>query len=151
MKITITDAYGNQIELDVSRDIALFIRENDRYMELLGEIDRRQFRILHFDKRAWENMHNLSTGYSAEDEYLNIPEEKVKAEEAWYQKRLNQYREFLPAIQAACTETQWRRFFLHSACGLTTREIAQMEGCNQRAVCKSITGVRKKIKKILPI
>ena len=147
--IIIEDAHGKRIEVDVSEAVAVYMEENKRYMKRLDKIDERHFRLIHFEKRAWENMQGLSTEYSAEDEYLGIPEERALLELEEYQCRMAWCRTMLHRLQDACTQTQWRRYELHKVFGHTIREIAEMEKCNQRAVFKSIKGVEKKIIKIL--
>ena len=149
--IIIEDAHGKRIDVEVSEAVAIYMEENRLYMKRLEKIDERHFRLIHFDKRAWENMQGLATEYSAEDEYLCIPQEKEQLELEDYQHRLAWCRMMLRRLQDACTEIQWRRYELHKVFGHTIREIAEMERCNQRAVFKSIKGVEKKIIKILSV
>lgn len=147
--IIIKLADGQSMEVEADRSVIIFLEENDRYIQSLAEIDSKEFKMLHFDKPAWENMHSLSTVYSAEDEYLGIPESRYKAERDFYRMRLAECRRLLPLIQNACTETQWRRFVLHKVHQLTTRQIAEAEQCRHQAVVKSISAVERKIKEVL--
>ena len=147
--IIIEDAHGKRIEVEVSDVVAIYLEENKRYMKRLEKIDERHFRLIHFDKRAWENMQGLSTEYSTEDEYLGIPEEKALLELEEYQRRLAWCRLLLRHLQDACTQTQWRRYELYVVNGYSLREIAQAEGVNWKSVEESINAVKKKIKNII--
>lgn len=147
-RITIIDERGKRIEVKVSNAVAAYINENDSYMKRLKNIDDRHFRLIHFEKRAWENMRELSTLYSAEEEALGMQEKLATFEWAEYQQRLDRCRRDLGLLQSACTPIQWRRYELHKAYGYSIRKIAAMEGCSQVAVWKSISIVEKKIKEI---
>ena len=46
------------------------------------------------------------------------------------------------------SDAQRRRFLLHEVHGLTTREIAVIEGVSQKAVFDSIEWAKKKLKKL---
>ena len=146
--VIIEDAHGKQIRVEVSEAVAIYITEDDRYIDSLHDNDQRYFQLVHFDKPAWENVRGLSAGRSTEDYYLGMSEEIEEAERAFYFERLALCRRLLPLVREACTPIQWRRFLLHSYYGKTTREIAKMEGCHQRAVWKSVNSVQKKIDKI---
>lgn len=146
--IIIEDAHGNHIEVEASEAVAVYIKDNDRYIASLHDKDQRYFRLIHFDKRAWENMKGLTTGYSAEDECLCVPEEQAAMEWMDYQRRLAWCRRMLYRLQDACTPTQWRRYKLHKAFGYTIREIAQIERRDVASIVESIRGVERKIKKI---
>lgn len=77
---------------------------------------------------------------SVEDEYLHEEEERQQ-----YDARIAKAREVL----AILTPTQRKRYVLSKAYGMTTREIAEKEGCEQRAVVKSLQQAEKKLKKAL--
>ena len=77
---------------------------------------------------------------SVEDEYLREEEERQQ-----YDARIAKAREVL----AILTPTQRKRYVLSKAYGMTTREIAEKEGCEQRAVVKSLQQAEKKLKKAL--
>jgi DNA-directed RNA polymerase specialized sigma24 family protein len=77
---------------------------------------------------------------SVEDEYLREEEERHQ-----YDERIAKAREVL----AILTPTQRKRYVLSKAYGMTTREIAEKEGCEQRAVVKSLQQAEKKLKKAL--
>lgn len=139
---------GRRVQSTVNDAVAVYLEENASEMKRLKHIDERNFGLLHFDKRAWENMQGLTPVQSAEDNYLDVLEEIAAVEHAQYLARLDLCRQLLPLVREACTATQWRRYMLHRYCGFTIREIAQMEGCHQKPVHKAIKGAEKKIKKI---
>lgn len=140
---------GELVEVQVSEDVALFIEENDSYINKLKHIDEREFELLHYSKRAWENMRGLSTEFSAEDDFLGVSEEIATAERALYLRRLARCRHAYQLLWEACTPTQWRRLMQHQLHGLSCREIARREGLNDKSIIESIYAVRKKIKKVL--
>lgn len=148
LRVLYPDAYTQDQPIEVPDAVAAFLAEDDNNTGKLGKIDERQFALLHYDTPAWGNMRCLATECSAEDEYLNLPIDRCKAEAILYEKRLARCREWLPLVRQACTQTQWRRFILHRLHGLTMREIAKREGCRHRAVEKSIQAVEKKILRI---
>jgi DNA-binding CsgD family transcriptional regulator len=55
----------------------------------------------------------------------------------------------LPAAMDKLSPTQLRRLLLHRRDGLTTREIAEQEGCSHQSVVESLQAADKKIKKFL--
>ena len=77
---------------------------------------------------------------SVEDEYIREEEERQQ-----YAAIIAKSSEVL----ALLTPTQRKRYVLSKAYGMTTREIAEKEGCEQRAVVKSLQQVEKKLKKAL--
>lgn len=137
---------GRLVKEAVSEAVAAYIAEHDAYLDKLEHIDERHFGLVHFDKLAWENMHGLSTGFSAEDEYLGVSMDSGIAEQAVYRERLELCRRLLPLVREACTATQWRRFILHELHGLSYREIALREGLNDKSIVESVHAARKKIK-----
>ena len=77
---------------------------------------------------------------SVEDEYIREEEER------------QQYAAIIAKaskVLALLTPTQRKRYVLSKAYGMTTREIAEKEGCEQRAVVKSLQQAEKKLKKAL--
>lgn len=131
-----TTADGTEVE--VNTEIAEFLEENDSYMKKLMKIDERHFNIVHFDKDAWENMDELATEFSAEDEALDIPEEVISTEKRHYSAKLKSCREVLRDVQSACTKIQWRRFYLHNVEKLSVHEIAEIEQVSVNSVKDSI-------------
>lgn len=77
---------------------------------------------------------------SVEDEYIREEEERQQ-----YAAIIAKASEVL----ALLTPTQRKRYVLSKAYGMTTREIAEKEGCEQRAVVKSLQQAEKKLKKAL--
>lgn len=149
---SVTDALtGRLVEEIVSDAVAAYIEENDSYICKLKHIDEREFELLHYSKRAWENMQGLSTVFSAEDDYLDVPQEIAVAEHALYLQRLTRCRRAYQLLRDDCTPIQWRRFILNRYKGLSMREIAAREGCHHRAVWKSVRGVERKLKNIFSV
>ena len=74
---------------------------------------------------------------SAEDEYL----EQVERSE--YEEKLQN------AIDTLLTPVQKKRLYMNCFRGMSTREIAKIEGANQKSVSESIRAAKRKIKKIL--
>jgi DNA-directed RNA polymerase specialized sigma24 family protein len=72
---------------------------------------------------------------------------RITAEE-YARKRMRQVKLVKKAL-SAMTEVQRRRYILHAAYGLTTREIAEKEGTSHVAIVYSLEGADKKIKKVL--
>ena len=64
-------------------------------------------------------------------------------------KRREQLLALLPIVMDKLTPTQLRRVRLHREDGLTTRQIAEKEGVDQRTVMDSLEWAEKKIKKVL--
>ncbi len=57
------------------------------------------------------------------------------------------YSDTTVAMGSVLTPTQYRRFMLHAVYGLTTVEIAQLEGCAQQVISRSIALSRGILKK----
>lgn len=150
MKIIKTmDAYGKEIEVEVSAEIAQFMKENDAYMNGLKKIDERHFNIVHFDKIAWENMEELASAYSAEDECLDEAEQNEILYQQFYEAKVQRCKNMLPLIKKRCTDKQWKRFIENKVNKKTVREIAANEGCHYVCVAESISAVERKIKKLM--
>ena len=77
---------------------------------------------------------------SPEDELIEQPEQAVRKE----RRRDLGLRAF-----DTLTEVQRRRYIQHKVDGLSTWEIAKLEGSNQKTVYESLQAAEKKIKKIL--
>ena len=77
---------------------------------------------------------------SAEYSIVDEPEEfdEARKRDALAEQALNKL-----------TEVQRRRYLMHVVDGLTTREIAGIEGVNQSKISKSLAAAKKKIKKVL--
>jgi DNA-directed RNA polymerase specialized sigma subunit len=88
---------------------------------------------------GWEETEHCA-GESLEEMLIDRPERE--SEES---------RQLVLAAQALdkLTDIQRRRYLMHTAKGLTTREIAAKEGTSQRTVMDSIQGAEKKIRKFL--
>lgn len=50
-------------------------------------------------------------------------------------------------LKRILTKTQYRRIVLYGIVGLTTQEIAKLEGCSQQAISSSIVKIRERLKK----
>lgn len=77
---------------------------------------------------------------SAEFGVIDMPEE-IAAQEL--------RRKLAKRAMDALTETQRRRYLLHTVNGLSTWQIAEQEGINQKSVYESIQAAEKKIKNVL--
>jgi DNA-directed RNA polymerase specialized sigma24 family protein len=82
----------------------------------------------------------------------------VSAEERFFEELERMEQEMLRAEQAerqiagirqALTRTQFRRFWLHHAEGMSVEQIAVAEGVSHQNISKSLLAARKKIKKFL--
>ncbi|HZJ77703.1 MAG TPA: hypothetical protein VFD52_02725 [Clostridia bacterium] len=71
----------------------------------------------------------------------------IAAEEQAENQR--QRREIAAKAISTLTEVQRRRYLLSTVQGLSTWQIAAMEGANQKAVYESLKAAEKKIKKVL--
>lgn len=94
---------------------------------------------------------NISLGALSERETLiNSPEDRMIAgiDEDERKTEHRQQQEIAKLALDKLTETQRRRYLLHHVKGLSTREIADLEGVSQRSVMDSIEWAEKKIKKI---
>lgn len=61
-----------------------------------------------------------------------------------------QASEMVVQIKDKLTETQFRRLWMYCVDGMTTYEIAEIEGVDHQRISKSILAAKKKIKKISP-
>jgi len=57
--------------------------------------------------------------------------------------------DFAHQILNQLTEVQRRRYIMHKIQGLTTRQIAEIEGSKQQSIMESLQAAEKKIKKVL--
>jgi len=81
----------------------------------------------------------LSTGASIEDLLVTALPDGTKGE---------QKKALLRQIRTCMTETQYRRFCLFYADGLSIPEIAQQEGISRQGISESLTAAWKKIRKL---
>lgn len=147
--IIMIDAHGKRVEVEVSDDVAIYWKENKRYVKRLQNIDERDFQLMYFEPPAWENLYELSTRLSAEEQWLETEEALDASAAAAVQRRQTRHHRMLHQLKDACTEKQWRRFVLHKVYGYPVRKIAAAEGCSQVAVWHSIDIVGGKLKKLL--
>ena len=82
----------------------------------------------------------------------------VSAEERFFEElermelemlRAEQAERQIAGIRQALTRTQFRRFWLHHAEGMSVEQIAVAEGVSHQNISKSLLAARKKIKKFL--
>ena len=83
----------------------------------------------------------LTAEVSAESELLADLEQKEA--ELSYQRAI----ETVQLVLGKLTEVQRRRFLMHRVVGLTTRQIAELEGSKQQSIVESLQAAEKKIKK----
>ena len=132
MKIIYKFADGSVSEIEVEEEVGQAIivsrREEENY-----ERKMRYHCPVSIDKLEYEGMQ-----FADPDTPMSILERKIEEEQ---QKALNDY------VMSHLTETQRRRILM-VADGMTTREIAEVEGVAQQVVSKSIIATRKKAAKL---
>lgn len=132
MKIIYKFADGSVSEIEVEEEVGQAIivsrREEENY-----ERKMRYHCPVSIDKLEYEGMQ-----FADPDTPMTILERKIEEEQ---QKALNDY------VMSHLTETQRRRILM-VADGMTTREIAEIEGVAQQVVSKSIIATRKKAAKL---
>ncbi len=132
MKIIYKFADGSVSEIEVEEEVGQAIivsrREEENY-----ERKMRYHCPISIDKLEYEGMQ-----FADPDTPMSILERKIEEEQ---QKALNDY------VMSHLTETQRRRILM-VADGMTTREIAEIEGVAQQVVSKSIIATRKKAAKL---
>lgn len=132
MKIIYKFADGSVSEIEVEEEVGQAIivsrREEENY-----ERKMRYHCPVSIDKLEYEGMQ-----FADPDTPMSILERKIEEEQ---QKALNDY------VMSHLTETQRRRILM-VADGMTTREIAEIEGVAQQVVSKSIIATRKKAAKL---
>lgn len=124
--VTIIDATGLPITVEVSHEIYQVFVDYDREIERQRKADSR-----HRDARSWDTclIFELST------ETLEQTYERIRV-----------LREIDAALEEF-TPKQRRRFLLHFAYGYTYLDIAKMEGSNKSTVMRSAKTALKKFKK----
>lgn len=132
MKIIYKFADGSVSEIEVEEEVGQAIivsrREEENY-----ERKMRYHCPVSIDKLEYEGMQ-----FADPDTPMSILERKIEEEQ---QKALNDY------VMSHLTETQRRRILMVAE-GMTTREIAEIEGVAQQVVSKSIIATRKKAAKL---
>ena len=128
--VTIFDAAGTPLVVEVSYEVFQVFAEYDREMERQRKADSR-----HRDCRSWDTclLFEVST------EPLEQTYERMRT--------LKEIRDVLEEF----SPTQRRRFLLHFAYGYTYMEIAEMEGSNKSTVMRSARAALKKIRKKLVV
>ena len=126
--VTIFDAAGTPLVVEVSYEVFQVFAEYDREMERQRKADSR-----HRDCRSWDTclIFEVST------EPLEQTYERMRT--------LKEIRDVLEEF----SPKQRRRFLLHFAYGYTYMEIAEMEGSNKSTVMRSARAALKKIRKKL--
>ena len=126
--VTIFDAAGTPLVVEVSYEVFQVFAEYDREMERQRKADSR-----HRDCRSWDTclLFEVST------EPLEQTYERMRT--------LKEIRDVLEEF----SPKQRRRFVLHFAYGYTYMEIAEMEGSNKSTVMRSARAALKKIRKKL--
>ncbi|WP_251496481.1 RNA polymerase sigma factor [Otoolea muris] len=128
--VTIFDAAGTPLVVEVSYEVFQVFAEYDREMERQRKADSR-----HRDCRSWDTclLFEVST------EPLEQTYERMRT--------LKEIRDVLEEF----SPKQRRRFLLHFAYGYTYMEIAEMEGSNKSTVMRSARAALKKIRKKLVV
>ena len=128
--VTLFDAAGTPLVVEVSYEVFQVFAEYDREMERQRKADSR-----HRDCRSWDTclLFEVST------EPLEQTYERMRT--------LKEIRDVLEEF----SPKQRRRFLLHFAYGYTYMEIAEMEGSNKSTVMRSARAALKKIRKKLVV
>ena len=128
--VTIFDAAGTPLVVEVSYEVFQVFAEYDREMERQRKADSR-----HRDCRSWDTclLFEVST------EPLEQTYERMRT--------LKEIRDVLEEF----SPKQRRRFLFHFAYGYTYMEIAEMEGSNKSTVMRSARAALKKIRKKLVV
>ena len=128
--VTIFDAAGTPLVVEVSYEVFQVFAEYDREMERQRKADSR-----HRDCRSWDTclLFEVCT------EPLEQTYERMRT--------LKEIRDVLEEF----SPKQRRRFLLHFAYGYTYMEIAEMEGSNKSTVMRSARAALKKIRKKLVV
>ena len=128
--VTIFDAAGTPLVVEVAYEVFQVFAEYDREMERQRKADSR-----HRDCRSWDTclLFEVST------EPLEQTYERMRT--------LKEIRDVLEEF----SPKQRRRFLLHFAYGYTYMEIAEMEGSNKSTVMRSARAALKKIRKKLVV
>lgn len=128
--VTIFDAAGTPLVVEVSYEVFQVFAEYDREMERQRKADSR-----HRDCRSWDTclLFEVST------EPLEQTYERMRT--------LKEIRDVLEDF----SPKQQRRFLFHFAYGYTYMEIAEMEGNNKSTVMRSARAALKKIRKKLVV
>ena len=87
---------------------------------------------------------SICNAMSPEEIFFAAIDEREKVE--YRKERLKKAKLALKKL----TKTQRHRFLLQAVTGLTTREIAELEGVKQQSVAECLAGAKKKIKKFCP-
>jgi len=79
------------------------------------------------------------------------PEEEffVRSERAAKERRRRKKERLVKRALASLTEVQRRRYLLHMADGLSTWQIAEIEGKNQKTIHESLSAAEKKVNEFL--
>lgn len=132
MKITYKFADGTISEVEVSEELGQAIttsrREEENY-----ERKMRYHCPISIDQLEYQGIE-----FADPDTPFSLYERKLKEQE---QKAINDF------VMSHLTETQRRRILMVAE-GMTTREIAEIEGVAQQVVSKSIIATRKKAAKL---
>ena len=96
-----------------------------------------------------EAKHNVSIPSIEANELVSIPSaEEIAIEKLSRESERVYTMKDAEIVLSKFSDAQRRRFLLHEVHGLTTREIAVIEGVSQKAVFDSIEWAKKKLKKL---
>lgn len=106
--------------------------------EIYYQQDRQEYRVSHRNVSISGMEDTLvASALSVDAELIQKAEEKKALEAA------------IRLLESGkLTDVQKRRFYLHFFHGLSTRQIAKLEGVNQKTVWESLMWAEKKLKKI---
>ena len=125
-------ANGSRISVEVSTSVKELLEQSDRQIRSQRRQDRR-----YLDREDFID--------GLTDTAMRYPQQ---ADTADLVIRMESYRRLHSAVNKL-SEVQRRRLLLHFVDNLTQRQIAEVEGINQGAVCRSIKRALKELSQIL--
>ncbi|MDD4493454.1 MAG: RNA polymerase subunit sigma-24 [Eubacteriales bacterium] len=133
--------------------LAEYLRENpDKRDADFAELKALSDRLFYEQDRSEGRQRKKMVSFHALEETelaaVPSPEDTMIAEQDEAEKQTRR-REIADCALAALTDVQRRRYLLHVVDGLSTWQIAEMEGVAQRSVMDCLEAAEKKIKKVL--
>lgn len=127
--VTITNPEGNEIEIEVVEEVFDALDGLQRDMWRMQRSDDRHIR--HAEMILEQELPDFFFEKSAEDIFI----EKSETEK-------------LKSTLRQLSDRQLRRFLLHDMLGYPIKQIAQIEGCSERAIDHSLSLARKNLRKL---
>lgn len=139
-EIIYQDAYGNTYRISAS-DLGSIkeFRKWKNWIMMKNHTDEKKDHVHRNHSVSLNELHECLPVVPAIDTDLEHQEMQ--------HEHMTQLQAMIGDIRTILSDTQFRRIWLHYAEGITTREIARIEGATHQAVCKSIKQARKNILK----